>query len=211
MPLFIVRSEQALDFGINDHSTLILPYLGKVKSLNQLIDICETPGDLRQVIVYSHHPESILNGLKKICKEIPAAGGIVINELNECLFIYRREHWDLPKGKIDPGESSEQAAIREVMEETGINNIQLGKMICHSYHIYRTQRNGNRYLKSTSWYLMQATKQTLQVQTEEDIEQAIWMNSHLFLDTCKPIYNNIREVILTMHLADDKIKKSIIQ
>lgn len=199
MPLFIVKSEQAVNFGISNSETLIWPYLGKEKSLHQIIELCEKSGTLKQIVLFANNPATIFNDLKKICKEIPAAGGLVFNEQNECLFIYRRQHWDLPKGKIDAGESTEQAAIREVMEETGIKAVNLGKQLCHSYHIYKTQRNGNRYLKCTTWFLMNTHKQILNVQKEEDIEQAIWLDSHLFLKTCKPIYNNIIEVINNLH------------
>jgi 8-oxo-dGTP pyrophosphatase MutT (NUDIX family) len=49
-------------------------------------------------------------------KRIIAAGGLVFNDRNELLMIYRRGFWDLPKGKLDPGERIEACAIREVQE-----------------------------------------------------------------------------------------------
>ena len=54
--------------------------------------------------------------------KIIAAGGLVTNENNELLMIFRRGKWDLPKGKLDKGETIEECAIREVEEETGIGN-----------------------------------------------------------------------------------------
>jgi 8-oxo-dGTP pyrophosphatase MutT (NUDIX family) len=51
---------------------------------------------------------------------IKAGGGIVVNEQNEVLLIYRRGKWDLPKGKLDDGETIEECALREVKEETGL-------------------------------------------------------------------------------------------
>ena len=59
-------------------------------------------------------------------KTIIAAGGLVLNEKNELLMIFRRGFWDLPKGKVDEGETLEQCAVREVKEETGLQNIRLG-------------------------------------------------------------------------------------
>jgi len=47
------------------------------------------------------------------------AGGLVTNENNELLMIFRRGKWDLPKGKADEGETVEACALREVEEETG--------------------------------------------------------------------------------------------
>ena len=57
--------------------------------------------------------------------KIIAAGGLVTNKHNELLMIFRRAKWDLPKGKLDEGESIEACAVREVEEETGIKNISL--------------------------------------------------------------------------------------
>ncbi|MGC4056991.1 MAG: NUDIX domain-containing protein [Chitinophagaceae bacterium] len=53
-----------------------------------------------------------------------SAGGVVINEKQEILMIYRRGKWDLPKGKLDEGESLEECALREVTEETGLKELQ---------------------------------------------------------------------------------------
>ncbi|MBM3413275.1 MAG: NUDIX hydrolase, partial [Bacteroidetes bacterium] len=38
-------------------------------------------------------------------KKILAGGGVVVNENNQVLFIFRRKKWDLPKGKLDPEEN----------------------------------------------------------------------------------------------------------
>jgi hypothetical protein len=56
---------------------------------------------------------------------ISAAGGLVLNEKNQYLMIFRREKWDLPKGKAEKNESVEETAVREVCEETGLENIEL--------------------------------------------------------------------------------------
>ena len=65
-----------------------------------------------------------------------AAGGVVVNPNNEILWIFRRGFWDLPKGKLDPNETIEACAIREVMEETGISHLVLGKRISTTTHQY---------------------------------------------------------------------------
>ena len=53
---------------------------------------------------------------------VRAAGGVVLNEAGELAVVYRPKYddWTLPKGKLEPGESWEQAALREVEEETGL-------------------------------------------------------------------------------------------
>ena len=52
-----------------------------------------------------------------------AAGGIIINDDGELLVIHRPKYddWSFPKGKLDHGEDLEGCALREVMEETGLN------------------------------------------------------------------------------------------
>ena len=56
---------------------------------------------------------------------IKAAGGLVYNQENKLLMIFRNGKWDLPKGKLEEGESIENCAIREVEEECGISNLQI--------------------------------------------------------------------------------------
>ena len=68
-------------------------------------------------------------------KAISAAGGIVERE-EELLFIRRHGLWDLPKGKIEKGESIEEAAIREVEEECGIQGITIKEELIETYHTY---------------------------------------------------------------------------
>ena len=62
-------------------------------------------------------------------QKIIAAGGVVTNEEEEILLIFRRKHWDLPKGKLDENETIEQCAVREVKEEVGLQEIKLGALI----------------------------------------------------------------------------------
>ena len=107
-------------------------------------------------------------------KFIQAGGGLVENEKHEVLFIYRRGKWDLPKGKLDPGETLEQCAIREVQEETGIDKLNLIRFLLVTEHEY-TER-GEKILKETHWWLMKTNRsQTLIPQTEEDITEIKWI------------------------------------
>jgi 8-oxo-dGTP diphosphatase len=54
--------------------------------------------------------------------EIRAAGGVVLRDDGRVAIVHRPRHadWSLPKGKLDPGESWEEAALREVEEECGL-------------------------------------------------------------------------------------------
>jgi 8-oxo-dGTP pyrophosphatase MutT (NUDIX family) len=195
MPVTLAKSDQIGQFMPTLDDKLIIPYLGKPKSLMQIIKICESPGKLKEIILHSHEPMQIIEGLNTQIKEIAASGGVVFNEFNEVLFIYRRGFWDLPKGKIDPGETKEQTAVREVEEETGITGIELGEHIGNTYHIFKTLKSGSYFLKKTYWFKMKALKQPVKVQKEEDIDEALWLSIPTFIKKCKPIYNNILDII----------------
>ena len=112
---------------------------------------------------------------------IKAAGGIVLNEYDEVLLIYRRGLWDLPKGKFENNkEKKKECALREVIEETGIKDVEIeGKVKLFfngkrtTYHTYRYKRKPT--IKPVYWYVMRTQKQKLTPQTDEDIEEAIWV------------------------------------
>jgi ADP-ribose pyrophosphatase YjhB (NUDIX family) len=109
-------------------------------------------------------------------KVIMAAGGVVENEKGELLLIFRKQHWDLPKGKLDEGESIEECAVREVQEETGLSNILLGELIDTTLHQY--EENGERITKKTVWYKMKGySTDKLTPQTEEQIDDIKWVNT----------------------------------
>lgn len=128
--------------------------------------------------------------------KIIAAGGLVINEKKEILLIYRRKHWDLPKGKLDEGETIEQCAVREVKEEVGLNDVTLKSFLCKTYHIYFDKWINEEVEKETWWYLMNASvNEKLIAQTEEDIEKVIWANETMQKECLLKTYPSILEVI----------------
>ena len=104
---------------------------------------------------------------------IHAAGGIVSDENSGILMIFRYGCWDFPIGKVEEGEDWETAALREVEEETGLQDIILQNPLPNTYHTYIL--HDTPILKITHWYAMQAPEQSLVPQTEEDISQAVWV------------------------------------
>ncbi|MCF6365405.1 MAG: NUDIX domain-containing protein [Bacteroidales bacterium] len=127
-------------------------------------------------ISFEHYDfNKLFNDFKSHFKYIEAAGGIVTNENKELLVIHRFEIPDLPKGKIEEGETPEDAAIREVKEECGINNIRITEEVQSSYHIYTCKNK--RILKKTYWFKMQHLGNQMPVpQTAEDITKVEWCN-----------------------------------
>lgn len=118
--------------------------------------------------------EELKKAFYKKFEIIQAGGGLVQTENDEVLLIHRRGKWDLPKGKLDKGETIEACAIREVEEETGLRNITLISPLMITYHTYY---EGTRHiLKESYWYNMQVSgHQQLVPQTEEDIHAIQWV------------------------------------
>lgn len=109
-------------------------------------------------------------------KTIIAGGGLVLNEQQELLMIFRRGKWDLPKGKLDAGETIEACAVREIKEETGLREVVLGKKLSITHHTYFDTYLQEEVIKETHWFMMQAPgKQTLVPQIEEDITEIKWL------------------------------------
>ena len=128
---------------------------------------------------------------------ITAAGGLVQNNEGAFLLIYRRGFWDLPKGKLDPGESIPTCALREVQEETGLQTLNVGPFICMTTHTYFDTWLQKDAVKETHWYSMNASAlvpEKLIPQTEEDIEKLEWVILENLPQYLAQTYPTIRSV-----------------
>ena len=139
-------------------------------------------------------PEALLREVHDLYRPIDAAGGVVENEKGGILMIYRRGKWDLPKGKRDDGEDIAACALREVNEETGLQQLTLGEKICDTYHIY--SHHQQELLKRTTWYKMKGDSAgQLVPQQEENILEARWIAPDMLGQTVFKSYEAIREVL----------------
>lgn len=132
--------------------------------------------------------------LEKFSMKIPivvAAGGMVRNEKGKVLFIFRNDKWDLPKGKLDKGESIEKAAIREVEEETGVKDLTIKNYLKTTYHIFK--RNGEYRLKKVVWFdMISSYSGKLTPQKNEGITKVKWKGSKKIEKALKNSYLNIK-------------------
>ena len=127
---------------------------------------------------------------------IKAGGGLVLNDTGKLLMIYRRGKWDLPKGKLDEGETIEACAVREVMEETGLTDVERGKLIEISYHDYYDRFMKEEVIKETHWFLMRAKgEQVVTPQIEEDITEIKWVMGEELEACLADSYDNVVEVV----------------
>jgi len=128
-------------------------------------------------------------------KVIRAGGGLLLNENHELLMIFRRGSWDLPKGKLDEGETMEACALREVEEETGVGNLLLGEMLGITRHQYFDPYIQEEVIKETHWYSMNVKgSPALIPQTEEDITDIRWVPLQEVSELLKNSFDTIREI-----------------
>jgi 8-oxo-dGTP pyrophosphatase MutT (NUDIX family) len=146
-----------------------------------------------KIYLTSNQPQEIFKTLSIDFKIIEAAGGVVLNNKNEVLFIYRLKKWDLPKGKIEIGENPETAAIREVEEETGISDLNIVQKLDDTYHIY--EHKGKFVLKKTYWFEMKTKFEgKLIPQIEEDIIKAEWLDKNQIIKALENSYKSILQM-----------------
>lgn len=147
--------------------------------------------------VYGENVEEMWEDFTHMFRVIEAAGGIVQNKEGKTLFIRRLGKWDLPKGKIEKGESLEQAATREVQEETALSNLVIQDFINSTFHIY-TERNGEKILKITYWFKMEYQGADDPVpQLEEGITEVSWKEENEILQDVFPrTFRNIKLILI---------------
>jgi len=132
--------------------------------------------DKKDVVIVLDNYELVFKEFQNYFKIIRTAGGIVTNNNNEKLFIYRLEKWDLPKGKIEVGEGIEDAAVREIEEECGITGLTIQNKIQDTYHVYSFK--GQLILKQTYWFELTSSYDGVLIpQLEEDITKVEWLTS----------------------------------
>jgi len=195
-PLFIVNTGELDEQFSPTEGALIRRYSGKAKSLYPIIDSLEKTHAYTHIVVHHADASACFDDFKSLYKKIDAAGGLVFKspKKKKILLIHRRGYYDLPKGKVDPGENNKAAALREVEEETGLKKIKLGKKIMITYHTYR-DRDNKRILKRTHWFKMTTKQKKLVPQLEEDIKMAFWIKPKKFLSVQRQVYGNILDVI----------------
>ena len=162
--------------------------LGETSGIHDLINLFEQSGSLLRIYIPTDDIESTYRNICSEFKEVNAGGGLVSNRRGDFLLISRNGFWDLPKGHQEQGEDIRTTALREVREETGVDQLELRDLICITDHCYR--RDGIWHLKHTWWYDMLYTDPTdLTPQTEEDITKAAWIAPSVlpqFLDNTYP-------------------------
>jgi len=150
------------------------------------------------VVFGEHDKKTAFESFRNSMINIDAAGGVVRRN-GTLLFIFRNEKWDLPKGKIDKGETPETAALREVEEECGISHHQIIRELPSTYHIFRSpyrKLRGKWIFKETFWYEMAYSGEENGVpQKEEGITEIRWFRPNELDEVLGNTYENLQQLI----------------
>ncbi len=178
------------DFGFTK-----IYFLNELEIKNSLKEFLEVENS-SNLNIYGNKFTNIPDYFSEIFHLVEAAGGFVMNNSGEFLFIKRLGFYDLPKGKIETNETPESTAIREVCEECGIfeNEIKVLDKLPETYHIY--YYNNKYFLKKNHWFLMAFSgSHLLKPQTEEDITDIGWLSFDLYEFFIEITYPSLKELV----------------
>lgn len=178
----------------NVPGTLVVNY-DSAETLSVMMELAHTEEYFfPHVIILHNDPSRVLHKIESLTKVIEAAGGAVKNSEGKLLLIHRRGKWDLPKGKIDKGETPEKAALREVEEECGVSGLKIVRTLSPTYHTY--MEGEKLILKKTHWYEMSTDHaKKLIPQTEEGISKCEWRNEAGVAEAMKDTFHSVEEVV----------------
>ena len=147
---------------------------------------------VHSIFISARKKRDLINHLKVKFKVVEAGGGVVEKE-GKFLMIYRRKVWDLPKGKLDKGETIEECAKREVEEETGVK-VKIDKKVDAVWHTYTSKKK--YILKKTHWYAMKCTDdKKMAPQKDEGIKKVEWMDMEEVRNALHGSFRSIRYVM----------------
>jgi len=190
-PLFLA----GIDASVNEIPGTLLLRDDSGKTLDDILQLAHEGGSFfSQIYLLSEHPKKLFELLQSKCKLIDAAGGFVKNSRGELLMIFRNGKWDLPKGKLEKGETPEVAAVREVEEECGIGELTITKTLAPTFHTYILKER--IVLKKTFWFEMFcADKRELIPQIEEGITEVKWMSQKDVARAMENTFLSIKDVV----------------
>lgn len=177
-----------------DPNSVVLSYAHE-STLKDFVAMFEKNTSLQKVYIASEDPFRSFEVICSCMSQVQAAGGLVRNRRGDYLMIFRNGMWDLPKGKHEAGEDILVTALREVREETGLEEIEASELICVTHHCYRWKGQGELIVKHTYWYDMEYTIPTeLIPQKEEDITKVTWVAKSALPAFLNDTYPSITEV-----------------
>lgn len=140
-------------------------------------------------------------------REEISAGGVVL--FGNAILLLRKFNgdWVLPKGKVEEGENNEEAALREVAEETGVK-AEILKYLGEIHYTFKENWDENKAVhKTVFWYLMQAKNMDTTPQKEEGFVDAKFIHIDRVVDLAR--YDDEKEIIkVALKEVKKRLKKS---
>ena len=162
--------------------------------LNELISMYFKLEKISRLYIFHDDLELLKQKFSSCFNFVKASGGLVKRNSGEFLMIFRNGIWDLPKGKNDHGESSEEAALREVSEECGLFQLSVNAEITKTYHTYL--QDNKPILKETTWFEMISLDDEEPVpQESENITIASWIKPEEIKTVAENTYLSVKEVL----------------
>ena len=175
------------------NSGLFYKYRNKVE-LGEVVEAFFRLEKIEHLYLFHNNISLLKNKFSSCFQQIKASGGVVKGNNQEILMIKRNGIWDLPKGKNDSGESSEEAALREVSEECGLKKLTIIREITKTYHTYML--NSKPVLKETTWFEMLSEDEESPVPQEtENITETHWFGREGMDLVMGNTYSSIIEVL----------------
>jgi len=189
---YVIKSVRGTSVNFFKGNVLVVD--ASPKMLIHFIDFIEDHKmkKLKKIDFVVKNPDKVVKLVKEHFKIVQAAGGIV-RKKDQILMIDRLKKWDLPKGKLDKGETIDECAVREVEEETGVK-VKIDSFFKKSYHTYI--RNQKRVLKETHWYLMECLDdKKMKPQKDEGIDGVSWKTKKEVAIDTQDTYRSLKRLL----------------
>lgn len=173
------------------NGVVVLRSTGKSDVLNAELAISK---GAKVIHIIAENPEDSWDRFRAQFEFIQAAGGLVTREDGSLLFIFRKNKWDLPKGKVEDGEDLLQGAHREVEEECSISGLEVQERMSDTWHTY--VQDAVPVLKCTAWYLMRYDGHETPIpQALEGITEVRWIKPDKISMVAANTYPSVMEVV----------------
>lgn len=167
--------------------------------LRELVDKFVADESMPDTCVLADNVNDLKKAFFSLFPLIHAAGGVIHDGDDEYLVIDRKGYADLPKGKAEAGEGPVETAMREVMEETGLQGVNVIDRIGETYHTYTV--DGKMVLKETVWFSMSVPgRPKLTPEAEEGITNARWVSRKMMGEEAQKTYNSLKDLFKSVSL-----------
>lgn len=191
--IVVLLIEHKKSFHNENKAETVIYYCKKKEELEKIITAVEIGSISTNLIIMADDLDWLKKEFFDAFKIIEAGGGLVQNQNGKYLMMFRKGKWDIPKGKIDKGEEIKAGALREVEEETGVQNLKINYKLGKTYHTYKLKDKW--VLKETHWYAMRTDYDGELVPEEsEGIEKVVWASKKEIKSMLKNSYASIKEV-----------------